>query len=125
MSELKRWAKEFMATREEFLQEVWTDINSAMRERWIDNMMRASERDPKAPFADLGPVLQRLLASGASRRDLSLLARFAAYEQAFALLYKLGDPGVDGNDIEMLHESLLTADPSGLEGRPGSAPEKK
>ncbi len=35
----------------------------------------------------------------------------------------LNDPGVDENDIEGMHESLLMADHSGLEGRPGSAPE--
>jgi hypothetical protein len=29
----------------------------------------------------------------------------------------LGDPGVDDNDTEMLHEELLGADPSGREGR--------
>jgi hypothetical protein len=33
----------------------------------------------------------------------------------------MGDPGVDDNDVFMLHEELLTADPSGMEGRPGSA----
>jgi hypothetical protein len=44
-----------------------------------------------------------------------------AYETAFSLLYMLDDPGVDAGDVTMLHESLLGADPSGLEGRPGSA----
>jgi len=48
-----------------------------------------------------------------------LLKRFAAYEAAFGLLYMLEDPGVE--DATMLHESLLAADPSGKEGRPGSA----
>jgi hypothetical protein len=37
----------------------------------------------------------------------------------------LGDPGIDDNDIEMMHESLLGSDPSGKEGRPGSAPDKR
>ena len=52
----------------------------------------------------------------------SLIARFAAYETAFRVLYMLDDPGVDGPDSTMLFESLLSADPSGKEGRPGSAP---
>ncbi len=43
----------------------------------------------------------------------------------FGTLYALNDPEVDNNEIEMLHESLLTADPSGMEGRPGLAPEKQ
>ena len=113
-----------MATREEFLRLMWERINSPLREYWIDNVVRASKKDPEAPFADVGPVLERLLASGASRRDLSLLIRYAAYEEAFSLLYLLCDPGVDEGDLEGLYESLLTADPSGKEGRPGSAPEK-
>lgn len=115
-----------MASREEFLTHLWTEnINPCMQEHWIDNVIRAAERDPDAPFSDLGPVLKRLLAAGAGRRDLSLIARHAAYEAVFGTLYALGDPGVDDGYIEMLHESLLTADPSGREGRPGSAPEKR
>jgi hypothetical protein len=112
-----------MATQDEFLDLVWEQINSAMQEHWIENVIRESENDPKAPFADLGPVLKRLLDLGASRRDLSLLMRFAAYEAAFGLCYLLNDPGINDNDVEGLHESLLMADPSGLDGRPGSAPE--
>jgi hypothetical protein len=115
-----------MATREEFLKEMWHGIiNPAMQEHWIDNIIRESEKDPNAPFADLGPALKRLLAAGADRRDLSLIARHAAYEAVFGTLYALSDPGVDDNNVEMMHESLLTADPSGKEGRPGSAPQKR
>jgi hypothetical protein len=111
-----------MATRAEFLEQVWADvINARMTGPWIDNVITAAERAPDAPFADLGPALKRLLASGADRRDLCLVARQASYETAFALLYMLGDPGVDDDDIEMLHEEILGADPSGKEGRPGSA----
>ena len=62
-----------------------------------------------------------MIALGADRRDLSLISRFASYESAFELLYMLDDPCVDNDDNKMLHESLLGADPSGLEGRPGSA----
>jgi hypothetical protein len=114
-----------MATREEFLDQAWNEIiNSPMQEHWIDNSIRAAEKDASAPFADLGQALKRLLALGASRRDLSLISRFASYEAVFGILYMLSDPGVDDNDVEMMHESLLTADPSGMEGRPGSAPTK-
>ena len=89
---------------------------------WIDNAIASSERSPDSPFADVGPALKRLLAAGADRRDLSLLVRHAGYEAAFQILYMLDDPGVDGDDNKMLHEELLGADPSGKEGRPGSAP---
>jgi hypothetical protein len=93
-----------------------------MQERWIENAILDSERRPDSPFADLGPALKRLLSAGATRRDLSLVARATAYEAVFGTLYTLSDPGVDNNAVEMLHESLLSADPSGKEGRPGSAP---
>lgn len=114
-----------MATREEFLKQAWVDIiNSSIQEHWVDNVIRDSEKNPNAPFADVGNALKNLLSTGASRRDLSLVYRSASYEAVFQTLYMLGDPGIDNNDIEMLHESLLAADPSGKEGRPGSAPEK-
>lgn len=113
-----------MATQEEFLAQVWQDINASMKEHWITNSIRASERRPDSPFADTGEALKRLLALGASPRDLSLLHRDGSYQMAFAILYALSDPGIDNDDVEMLHESLLGSDPSGLEGRPGSAPTK-
>jgi hypothetical protein len=44
-----------------------------------------------------------------------------AYEAAFGVLYALDDPGIGRDGSGMLHESLLSADPSGLEGRPQEA----
>jgi hypothetical protein len=112
-----------MATRAEFLEQVWTQaINGWMNERWLDAVVARSKRKPDAPFADLGTVLERLLAAGVARRDLCLIARHASYEAAFQVLYMLDDPGVDDDDNKMMHEELLGADPSGREGRPGSAP---
>ena len=114
-----------MASREEILKQLWSEtINPVMEEHWIDNLIRESDKRPDAPFADVGVALKRLLAAGASRRDLSLIARQASYEAVFGTLYTLSDPGVDDNNIEMLHESLLSADPSGTEARPGSAPQR-
>jgi hypothetical protein len=114
-----------MASREDILKQLWNEtINSCMQEHWIDNLIRQSEKNPDAPFADLGPVLKRLLTAGATPRDLSLIARHAAYEAVFGTLYAFSDPGVDDDDVEMLHESLISSDPSGREGRPGSAPQK-
>jgi hypothetical protein len=112
-----------MATREQILKQLWAEvINPNLQEHWIDNAIAIANREPNAPFADTGMAAQRLLKLGASRRDLSLLARFAAYEAVFSTLYMFSDPGVDDNDVEMLHESLLSADPSGNEGRLGSTP---
>jgi hypothetical protein len=115
-----------MASQDEFLENVWRKyINSYMEESWIDDELRMSERYPSAPFADLGPLLTKLLALGATRRDLSLFARAIAYGTAFGTLYSLEDPGIENNDLCSLHESILSADPSGMEGRLGSAPAKE
>src|SRR5687768_3330404 len=93
-----------------------------MGERWIDSEIRASNRNPEAPFADTGAALNRLLALGASRRDLSLLCRHAAYGATFQTLVDLTEHRLDTQDLGALYEMLLSADPSGLDGRPGSAP---
>jgi hypothetical protein len=110
-----------MASRARFLNQLWIAvIDAPMTGTWIDNVIAASERKPDEPFADVGPALKRLLAKGVDRRDLCAIARFSKYEAAFTLLYMLGDPGVDDDDNKMMHEELLTADPSGRDGRPGS-----
>jgi len=111
-----------MGTRRELLQHLWHEvINVKLREERLDEIVRSSRRDANGPFADTGPAIERIIAAGASSSDLCLVLRAAAYEAVFATLYSLGDPGVDGDDVFMLHEELLTADPSGMEGRPGSA----
>jgi hypothetical protein len=113
-----------MATRERFLKQLWKDvIDVHLDEAGFQRQIDEAKRNPDEPFAEVGPALQRALAAGTSPRDLALIARQAAYEAVFQTLYRLGDPGVDDNDIEMLHEELLGADPSGTEGR--RAPRKR
>jgi hypothetical protein len=112
-----------LPARDEFLRLIWDDIiNAPITGKWIENSIVEAKARPKGPFADTGVACERLLAAGAARRDLSLVARAAAYEAVFSLLYMLGDPGLDEENGSLLHESLLSADPSGLDGRPGSAP---
>lgn len=113
-----------MTPREEFLHRLWCDINAAMQEDWIDRRIASDERRPDAPFADTGPALRRLLALGADRRDLALLWRDASYGAAFGTLYGIDESGIDPAEVCGLYESILSADPSGREGRPGSAPRK-
>ncbi|MER5639530.1 hypothetical protein ABT095_21545 [Kitasatospora sp. NPDC002227] len=83
------------------------------------------------------PAARRLLAAGADRDDLLLLARAAAYESVFATVDTLDTgpdtdvPGIDtgwllmestddgsptGRTLDGLHEDLLTTDPSGRDG---------
>lgn len=112
-----------MATREELLEHLWKEvINVVLRDDALDNIVKNCKRDPDGPFGDTGAAIERLLAAGASRRDLRLVLRNVAYEAAFGTLYTLSNPGLeDDDDVSTLYEELLTADPSGTEGRPGSA----
>jgi len=112
-----------MATKAELLAYLWDNvINTNLAEASLDSIIAYSRRDPTGPFADTGPALERIFATGASRRDLCLLLRSSAYEAVFGTLYSLGDPGAgEVDDVVTLYEELLTADPSGMEGRPGSA----
>jgi hypothetical protein len=112
-----------MATREDFLRHLWTDlINPVFRDTALDNIIGTCKRNPAGPFGDIGPAIERMLAAGIARRDLSLVLRFTAYEAVFGTLYALSEPGLDQDeDAGTLYEELLMADPSGMEGRPGSA----
>ena len=111
-----------MASRTELLTHLWREvINGHLNERGLQNEIAASKRRPNDPFADTGPAIERLLALGASPKDIGLIRRSTAYEAVFATLYALGDPGVDDDNVFMLHEEILMADPSGLDGRPGSS----
>jgi hypothetical protein len=80
-------------------------------------VIAACEQSPGSPFSETGPALRRLVDAGVDRKDLCRVARLVAFESVFGLLYNLSDPGINDNDVEMLHESLLGADPSGNEGR--------
>jgi hypothetical protein len=111
-----------MATREELLDHLWKEIiNPHLRDAVLDNIIQNCKRNPDGPFGDTGPAIERMLRAGASSRDLRLVLRTIAYEAVFGTLYAICDPGVDDNDVFMLFEELLSADPSGMEGRPGSA----
>ena len=111
-----------MATREEFLDHLWTGvIDTLCRDQGLDNIVAHCRRFPGGPFSDTGGAVERVLAAGASRRDLCLIMRATAYEAVFGTLYALSEPGLDRDeDASTLFEDLLSADPSGREGRPGS-----
>ncbi|MEO2091993.1 MAG: hypothetical protein ABGY75_21270 [Gemmataceae bacterium] len=108
-----------MPTRDEFLRAVWEQaINPWAGGSWVDALVAEAQSRPGGAFADAGQALARLLDAGSSRHDLASVARAIAYEVTFNLLHMLDDPGVDGGEVFMLHEALLSADPSGREGRP-------
>jgi hypothetical protein len=112
-----------MTAREELLIHLWNEvINTNLREASLDNIIARCKRNPTGPFGDTGPAIERILAAGASRRDLCLVMRSTAYEAVFGALYSLSEPGSDPeDDVGTLYEELLLAEPSGTGGRPGSA----
>jgi hypothetical protein len=108
-----------MATREDFLTYLWTDVIDALsREHGLDNVIANCRRRPNDAFGDAGAAIERMLAAGVSRHDLCRLLRLTAYEAVFGTLYALSEPGLDGDeDAGTLYEELLMADPSGVDGR--------
>jgi hypothetical protein len=111
-----------VSSRSEFLAQLWREvINAQLDHETLQNEIAASKRKPDNPFADTGPALERLLALGAAPQDICLVRRSTAYEAVFATLYALDNPGVNDQEAGGLYEDLLGADPSGLDGRPGSA----
>ena len=111
-----------MATREELLDHLWRYvINVNLDPSSLHSSIARSQVKPSEPFADTGVAIARMLAAGAQPKDICLIRRDAAYRAVFQTLYALGHPGVEDDDVFMLHESLLISDPSGMEGRPGSA----
>ena len=122
-----------MTTREELLRRLWRCINrhvipsyiggALVREDELEGIVERAKRCPGEAFADAGAAIERILAAGAARRDICLVLRYATYQGVFDTLYEI-DPegaGVDGKELVGLAALLLSADPSGMEGRPGSA----
>jgi WD40 repeat protein len=81
-----------------------------------------AKKNPDGPFPDVGAAVERLLDAGAAVEDLCCLARHERYGACFETLYKIEELGVEGEDLCGLHETILGAEPSGLEARPGSWP---
>ena len=110
-----------MDERGRILEALWEEvIDAPLTERWIDKAIAAASDSSREPFADAALAVRRLVAMGASRRDLSLILRHGKYEAVFSVLSCISEDLAP--DFRGLHESLLSADPSGLEGR--RAPEK-
>jgi hypothetical protein len=117
-------------TREELLERLWRKINAYVRPNYLgrvllpdelDRIIEQCKSDPNKPFGDTGAAVERMLAAGAARRDLCLVLRYAAYRAVFDTLYEIDPCAEDCEELVGLYEYLLSADPSGMEGRPDSA----
>lgn len=99
-----------MPTREELIDHLWRELINPLEDpSTLDNIIANCRRQPDALFGGVGAAIERALAAGVSAQDLCLIQRSAAYEAIFGTLYAIGDPGVDGDDVFGLYESLASS----------------
>lgn len=120
-----------------FLRQAWRLVVERGDDTWISESRAAAAASPDDPGSAIGPALERLLAIGASEKDLSVIVRTMQWKVLAGLCYLLDDPGITEDDvrdiawrlfqvdekdqpvavISGLHESVLETEPSGLEMR--------
>jgi hypothetical protein len=124
------------------LRRLWEHIDSWRHEssHWSMAYIDDAEQDPTGAFADAGLAMKKMIQAGITPEEIGCVARMAAYEATFGTLEVIDeccdpDAGEDlpcwilieadseceptGRQIGGLHESILSLDPSGREGRPG------
>jgi len=112
-----------MAAKKGFSERAWDEIiNADAAGSWIDATIASAKKTPDEPFADVGPVLESILKKGVTRDELFRVARMIRYETVFETVQLAAEEELDGDQLEGVHEELLTSDPSGKDGRPGSWP---
>ena len=116
-----------------FLKQAWAAVVDSTDDSWIDRVIANHDRWPQRADYELGATLKRLLACGASRRDLAQLVRAQQVEVLFAMCYLLSDPAIEDpaladvawclvetdeegrpttRSIDLLHESVGETDPA-------------
>lgn len=109
-------------SRHAFLRLLWERaINPFMDQEWIKEMLPVS-RQEEWPFQESSRALKRVLSLGASREDLSHIAREIAFSTVANVLYWVEEPGVVNNHYEGLNGELLGAGPRGEDGISGTWP---
>ncbi len=127
---------------EVFLRGVWRRIIPRVDDvSWVDRLASLPASD--GPLGDTGPIVRRMLSAGIPAADIARFSQIVGYETAFGLCYHLEDPvasyegmpvgagdrlawglflvdetGEPCDALGMLHESILSMDPSGREMRP-------
>ncbi|MBK7615067.1 MAG: hypothetical protein IPJ08_11470 [Burkholderiales bacterium] len=125
-----------------FLKQAWDSVAQEGDTKWIDEPISRSATNPDEPYAGLGQSLQKILAAGITRDDITELSRCLQAGMLFRIAYLLdgraypidglehidwalfrtdeeGNPTKD--QIAGLHESVLETDPTRREMRPRSA----
>jgi hypothetical protein len=124
------------------LRRLWRYIDNWRDEsaNYVPQFIAEAEHDPAGYFADAGLAMKRMMDAGVTAEDIGRVARMVAYEATFDVLNTI-DEGYDweaGDDlpgwvlvethttgepteryVQGLHESILSMDPSGREGKTG------
>ncbi|MGH2662106.1 MAG: hypothetical protein ACRDH8_04750 [Actinomycetota bacterium] len=135
-----------------FLRLAWRAVVAEDDTSWIDHHRDRAARHPNAPLAGAGLALERLLAAGADPRDLTDVVRGLQYETLFDVcdvldsrhhhleeefgpelaeelfdagwtLIEIDQEGRHGREFGMLHEGVLSMDPTRREMRPRPGPD--
>lgn len=93
-----------------FLRQTWRLVVAADDRAWLsENIAEADE-----PGGDLAPALGRLLAVGASERDLTAVVRVMQWRVLAGLCQLLDDPGHVEAEVADIAWRLFQVDESGL-----------
>lgn len=110
------------AKEQAFINALW-DIIGNPGDEVVPEPARPGAQTSPEPFGDVPIAVRRVLQSGASASDLSAISFWSRFDSIATTLRVIENSNVETfEDVLGLHESLLGADPSGREGRPGSWP---
>lgn len=122
-----------------FLREAWRRVASEEDVAWIEEENDIARKAPMDPFSGAGLALARLRGRGATNEEIAHLVRAMQASLLLALcsliddgpegveaeapdvrwaLCAIDEEGVPTSQMAGLHESVLTADPTGREMRP-------
>ncbi len=134
-----KWKRAFHSWRVFFfLRQAWKGVIEDGNTSWIDAEIAGARQAPNNPGSGIGPALERLVAGGALRDDISTVARIMQWQLLSKMCYLLSDPSIEerelqdtawclfevdesgnvGRPVDGLHESVLETDPTGREMRP-------
>lgn len=123
-----------------FLRGVWRAIPDASDSSWVDRIAKIPYANK--PLGDIGSLARKMLEAGLSADEIARFARIIGYETAGDLLYLIADShdaqvglaqpvdvswglfvtdpetGQPTDELALLHEDILSADPTGDEMRP-------
>lgn len=97
-------------------------LHSRLPKIYLKRLMDEAKQHPNGPFADVGPAIQRIFDAKASRDDLVAFAQQQQYQTCLDALQLIAKHWTNDVAEACLYESILGAEPTGSDARPGSWP---